>query len=56
MRTLKGPFGLKGSKLLLHSDQPEASLAALTQKTGADGFIRKTSDGGKLDQMIRSFL
>lgn len=37
-----------GTRILLFSDRPSAELEEAASRCGADGFIRKTSDRGKL--------
>ena len=43
-------------KVVYHSDQDERFLTELTDKTGADGYIKKNFDSDKTLAAIREFL
>ena len=43
-------------KVVYHSDQDERFLAELTDKTGADGYIKKSFDSAETLAAIREYL
>jgi len=43
-------------KVVYYSSADEAILRKLTEQTGADGFIRKSFDGGEVAQAVEAFL
>lgn len=56
MKSLKSIVGPANAKILLHLDRSEAELQELIESSGADGYIKKTSDTQALDQALRSDL
>lgn len=49
-------LGETGCPLVLHSDRSDADLRELCEKSGAQGYIRKTGDGDALVRAINGFL
>jgi two-component system alkaline phosphatase synthesis response regulator PhoP len=54
--SLKASTRTAGIPVLIHSDRAAAELEAAAAKSGADGFIQKTSDAAVLSQQIQSHL
>ena len=47
---------MRETRVLLYSDKDEKELRRLAKESGADGFIRKTSDPARLIAHLRTFL
>jgi len=45
--------GISDIKIFFHSDLDELSLKKLVEKTGADGFFKKSSDREGLLRMVQ---
>jgi DNA-binding response OmpR family regulator len=55
VRITKAYKGLHKCPMVLYSDRSPHELSILARECGADGFIRKTSDGGALAAAIETF-
>lgn len=44
---------LENTAIILHSDKPEAELAQIAQRCGADGYIQKTMDADHLLRQVK---